>query len=84
MIAQSGNEIIDLIKIDIEGSEYEVFRYNSDCWIKSSRLIAVEIHENLKPGVTKIIEDALENEFDESQVGEYRLFENKNLKRKKC
>jgi len=40
---------IDLLKIDIEGAEKEIFE-NSSSWIHKVNCIIVEIHEHLKPG----------------------------------
>ena len=45
------NEIdeIDILKIDIEGSELEVF-CDSSAWIDRVHTIVVELHEHLRPG----------------------------------
>jgi len=43
---------IDILKIDIEGSEKEVFN-NSSQWINKVNLIVVELHERMKKGCDK-------------------------------
>lgn len=40
---------IDILKIDIEGSEKEIFETSSS-WINQVNCIIVELHEHLKPG----------------------------------
>jgi FkbM family methyltransferase len=45
-------EYIDIIKIDIEGSEKEVF-YSCENWIHKTRCIIVELHERMKKGCNK-------------------------------
>jgi len=67
-------EYIDLIKIDIEGSEYEIFKNDSDIWIEKTKIVAVEIHESLKPGATKLIHSTLQDKFEMSTLGEYSVF----------
>lgn len=40
---------IDILKIDIEGSEYEVFDENAEIWIKRVKLLLIELHDRIKP-----------------------------------
>ena len=40
---------IDLLKIDIEGAEREVFE-DTSAWIGRVRSLIVELHEHFKPG----------------------------------
>jgi FkbM family methyltransferase len=44
IIAHSGFERIDLLKVDIEGAEVELFKGNVD-WLQRVRTIAIEFHE---------------------------------------
>ena len=60
---------IDILKIDIEGAEKEVFECSSS-WIGKTQSIIVELHERYKPGCNRSFYSAT-NEFDyEWQVGE--------------
>ena len=43
---------IDLLKLDIEGSEKEVFS-NADSWIKDVDAISVELHDRFKSGCSR-------------------------------
>src|SRR5665647_198982 len=53
------NEVIDLLKIDIEGSELELFEQTPACFFTNVRQIAVEFHAFSNPDhlprITKII-----------------------------
>ena len=47
-----GLRSIDLLKVDIEGAEHELFAQASDAWLSATRCIVVETHERFRPGVT--------------------------------
>ncbi len=59
---EQGIEHIDILKIDIEGAEREVFGEPSR-WITRVDSLIVELHERMKPGCTLSFSDAVE-EFD--------------------
>jgi FkbM family methyltransferase len=44
---------ISILKIDIEGSEREIFQYNTTPWINNSDCIITEIHDWIKPGASQ-------------------------------
>lgn len=67
-------KFIDLLKMDIEGSEYEIFNNDVSEWLNKSNMIAVEIHEYLKPGVTEIIHSKMKTEYNKFMKGEYSVF----------
>jgi FkbM family methyltransferase len=48
LIAEAGIESIDLLKMDIEGAEREVFE--SGEWMSKVRAVAIELHDHIKPG----------------------------------
>lgn len=66
--------VIDIFKIDIEGSEKEVFEGNGD-WIPKTKKIIVEVHENLRKGATDAVLSAL-NDFSFSKATETYHFVN--------
>ena len=43
---------VDLLKVDIEGAEKEVFG-SPDEWIGSVGAIAIELHDRFKPGCSR-------------------------------
>jgi FkbM family methyltransferase len=49
LMLQFGISRIDLLKVDIEGAEKEVFE-SSGAWIAKVDMIIVELHERFKPG----------------------------------
>jgi FkbM family methyltransferase len=76
----NGIEVIDLLKIDIEGAEFEVFQHNYEYWLKRTRMIIVELHENLRPGVEKIFSHALQSiRYQRKVSGENIVIVNQDL-----
>lgn len=66
---------IDILKIDIEGGEYEVFTGNVEDWIDRVGMIAVEVHDRFRPGCTEAIRRALSPlGFTESTWSEYLIY----------
>lgn len=49
LLAERGVAHVDLLKIDIEGSEYELFDAVPD-WLRRVSTIAIELHDHLRPG----------------------------------
>ncbi len=70
-------ERVDILKIDIEGSEEQVFSKTGE-WINKVRMIFCEIHEIMKPGLTKKIEKEIAADFNIIINGEYHVFSRKN------
>jgi hypothetical protein len=48
---------IDLLKIDVEGAECEIFE-TSQNWIERVRTICIELHDRLRPGCREAYERA--------------------------
>jgi FkbM family methyltransferase len=75
ILAEFSLQEIDLLKIDIEGGEYEVFSGDVSEWIDRVRMIAVEVHDRFRPGCTDVVRKALVGrDFQESRWSEYLLF----------
>jgi FkbM family methyltransferase len=47
---QYGLKVIDLLKIDIEGSEKELFEKNYDKWLPKVKVLVIELHDHMRPG----------------------------------
>lgn len=60
IMSSMGLNSIDLLKIDIEGAEKEVFE-NSAKWIDKVEIIMAELHDNIKPGCSKAFMRATES-----------------------
>jgi FkbM family methyltransferase len=64
LMAEFGISAIDLLKIDIEGAEKDLFDGRTD-WLKRVGVIAVEFHERMRPGSTASVRAATP-EFEDS------------------
>jgi FkbM family methyltransferase len=64
-----GFEHIDLLKIDVEGAEKEVFE-NPAAWLNKVRVIAVELHDHLKNGCSRSVYVATRDFEHEWRLGE--------------
>jgi FkbM family methyltransferase len=69
---------LDLLKLDIEGSEKNVFEKNYKDWLKNTQNIIIEIHPHLQPNADAIITAVLSNEFKKIAAGEYYFFSRKH------
>lgn len=43
-------EVIDLIKIDIEGAEKEIFKEGVCEWLSKTKVLIIELHDRINPG----------------------------------
>jgi FkbM family methyltransferase len=72
LMRETGIASIDLLKMDIEGAEIEVFE--SCPWIGNVRVIAIELHDRLRPGCSSVVKNAARGlRFD--QEGEVTFIE---------
>jgi FkbM family methyltransferase len=74
---------IDVLKIDIEGSEELLFLKNYDHWLPNVRMIIIELHDWLKPGCSQPFFEAVKKTFVSYRYGicgENTIIENFNLK----
>lgn len=54
-------EQIDILKIDIEGSEKELFENDYDYWLSKTKILIIELHDRLKPETSATVFKALLN-----------------------
>jgi FkbM family methyltransferase len=59
LITKYSIDQIDLLKIDIEGAEYELFKYESDTWLPYVKMIMIEVHNQYKPGCSSLIDSVV-------------------------
>lgn len=60
LMDQHGVSRIDLLKIDIEGTEKELFAASSDTgWLAKTRLLVIETHDRFLPGCSSTVRNAL-------------------------
>jgi FkbM family methyltransferase len=61
LLAKYNWDSIDILKMDIEGAEKEVFENNNaGKWLAKTRLLIIELHDNYKPNCSKTFFKALE------------------------
>jgi FkbM family methyltransferase len=66
---------IDLLKVDIEGSELEVFSRNIEPWIDRVAFLMIELHDHLNPGCSAAVDRATEGRLTKgTPFGEYHVF----------
>jgi FkbM family methyltransferase len=71
---------IDLLKIDIEGAEQELFSENYENWLPKTKCIVIELHDWRRKGCSKSFLKALQQyDFSISTVGESFLCLNNSL-----
>jgi FkbM family methyltransferase len=70
---------IDILKMDIEGSELEVFQYEPEKWLPKVKCLIIELHDRMKPGCSKAVFQAISKyNFDFSIKGENLVFLNRD------
>jgi FkbM family methyltransferase len=71
---------IDILKMDIEGSEKEVFSNNYESWLPHTKCIIIELHDRMKKNSSKTVFAALTNyNFSLAIKGENLIFTNEQF-----
>lgn len=59
IMEQYGIDSIDILKIDIEGAEREVFSEDCEYWLSRTRVLIIELHDRAVEGCSKAFFNAL-------------------------
>lgn len=59
IMQQEGVDVLDIVKLDIEGAEREVFEKNYESWLPRTRLLIVELHDRMRPGSSRSVFNAI-------------------------
>ena len=73
---------IDILKLDIETSEQELFLTNYAQWLPKTKMIIIELHDWMKPGCSKPFFEAVNKTFSKysyAVCGENTVIENMDL-----
>lgn len=71
ILRKSGFDQIDILKLDIEGAEKEIFSKNYEYWLPRVRVLIIEIHDWIKKGCGDSFYSAIKKyNFKESRSGE--------------
>ncbi len=80
IIAQNEWQTIDILKIDIEGSEKEMFEKNYEQWLPKTKVIFIELHDWMKKGCSKAVFTAISQyNFSFEMQDENLIFINDDL-----
>jgi FkbM family methyltransferase len=70
----------DIVKLDVEGSEKEIFSANYQQWLPKTKLLIVEVHDRMKKGCSKAVFTAINQyNFSMNVAGENLVFRNEDL-----
>ncbi len=59
IMKDKGWEYIDILKLDIEGSEKEVFESGYEQWLPKTRVIIIELHDHMRKGASRAVFQAI-------------------------
>ncbi|QEC41029.1 FkbM family methyltransferase [Pseudobacter ginsenosidimutans] len=77
---QFGFTTIDILKIDIEGSEKDLFENADHSWLANTKCLIIELHDRMKEGCSKVFFQAISQyDFSFSMKGENLIFINNNI-----
>ena len=79
IMEEFGIDKVDILKMDIEGSEKECLLSPKSEWLQKTKYLLTEIHENIHPGLTQQVSNKIESmgtSFITSKNGEYTLIKN--------
>jgi FkbM family methyltransferase len=80
LLANYQIESVDILKVDIEGAEVELFSANAANWLPRIKYIVVETHERFRPGSDAIVTRAMAATHAElEQHSEDRIFIRRDL-----
>ncbi len=75
-------DFIDILKLDIESSEKELFTANYDAWLPKTKMIIIELHDTMKEGCSKQFFETVNKvfvDYDLSIKGENVILVNKGF-----
>lgn len=71
LLKNSKHPEIDILKMDIEGAEKEVFSSNCQHWLGNVKVMIVELHDRIKAGTSDVFYKAIEgHNFSIQEKGE--------------
>ena len=70
LLSRYDREFIDILKLDVEGSEMELLSSDT-AWLNRINVLIVELHERYAPGVTEAFRKAISHfSFNQEKKGE--------------
>lgn len=74
LLREFGETRVDILKVDIEGAETEVFGEESERWLARVTQIVIELHERFVPGCEQLVVQRLGSRFTRQTAGGLDLF----------
>jgi FkbM family methyltransferase len=72
ILAEAGASSLDLLKLDIEGAEREVFANGDRQWLAQVKALVIELHDHYKPGCSAAFYGATATyNFSQTEKGEH-------------
>jgi len=80
VLLSSGHERINILKLDIEGAEREVFSASCQSWLSLTDVLIIELHDHIKSGCSAALEEAIHgDQFLRISRGENLVLARSNL-----
>jgi FkbM family methyltransferase len=70
---------VDILKIDIEGAEHEIFSQGAEEWLPRANLVIVDAHDRFRPGTEETVRRAMQPMFEELPRSGETLFFRRQL-----
>lgn len=71
ILRESKHKEIDILKLDVEGAEKEIFSENYDSWLSKVNILIIELHDGMKDGCSEAFYSAIKKyNFKEAKSGE--------------
>ena len=74
LLNMAGFSNVDILKVDIEGAELELFSHEANEWLSRIDLIIVETHDRFRPGAEQAVREAVAPMFEELPKSGESLF----------
>ncbi len=80
IIKQQGWPNADIVKMDVEGSEKEIFEGDYSSWLPATKIVIIELHDRMRKGCSKAVFAAFSKyNFSCTIAGENLVFTNEDL-----
>ena len=80
LIEDNDIDVVDILKVDIEGAEKTLFEKNYESWLPKTRCVIVELHDRWYPGCKESVFGAIDKyDFTHFESGENVVFINQKL-----
>jgi FkbM family methyltransferase len=78
LLRHYGRSSIDILKMDIEGAEREIFSSECRSWLSRTRLLIIELHDHINPGCSQALDAAISDlRFSRTEQGENTILMNR-------